>query len=312
MSIQKWSLATAVVDGREQVVVRSEEGSLHAPRLLSRWSTVMELLAEWHVAEDLLRDLDPLDAPALEGVPLVAPLQFPRAVLCAGVNYQRHLTEMGVEVPSEGWYPFFFLKPPTTTVIGPYDEILVRDEDVRRYDWEAELAVVIGTGGRDIDVESALAHVAGYAVANDVTARGLHRRDVVPGPPFTYDWFASKAIDASLPLGPGITPAFLIPDPHDLRLRLWVNGKLEQDDSTADMICSIPELIAEASRLVTLQPGDVIITGTPAGVGSAQGRFLRDGDVVRVEATGLGHIENLVRHPVAAVVAAAASNGVRP
>src|SRR6266511_2116558 len=138
-------------------------------------------------------------------------------------------------------------------------------EAVRAIDVEAADPVV-GVGGRDVPPERALAHVAGYCVSNDITARGYHRRASAPAPPFDYDWFASKARDGSLPLGPGLTPAWFVPDPQDLRIRLWVNDELQQDASTADMICDIPRLLAAASRTVTLEPGDVITTGTPAGV----------------------------------------------
>jgi 2-keto-4-pentenoate hydratase/2-oxohepta-3-ene-1,7-dioic acid hydratase in catechol pathway len=139
--------------------------------------------------------------------------------------------------------------------------------------------------------------VAGYCVANDVTARGYHRRGAVPAQAFAYDWFAAKATDTSLPLGPGITPAFFVPDPQDLRLRLWVNDELQQDESTADMVCSVAELISAASEVVTLEPGDVIATGTPSGVGASRGLYLRGGDVVRVTIDGLGTLENTVIDP---------------
>ena len=174
---------------------------------------------------------------------------------------------------------------------------MVRSPEQARYDWEAELAVVIGLGGRDIAVGDALAHVAGYCVANDVTARGHHRRQAAPAEAFTYDWFAAKSMDGSLPLGPGITPAFQVPDPQGLRLRLWVNGELQQDESTSDMVCSVAELVAAASEVVTLEPGDVIPTGTPSGVGAGRGRYLRPGDVVRVTIDGLGTLENTVIDP---------------
>jgi len=157
--------------------------------------------------------------------------------------------------------------------------------------------VVIGTGGRDIAVADALNHVAGYCVANDLTARGLHRRANVSAEPFVYDWFAAKSLDGSLPLGPGITPAFQVPDPQDLRLRLWVNGELQQDESTADMVCSVAELIAAASEVATLEAGDVIATGTPSGVGASRGLYLRPGDVVRTSIDGLGTLENTVVNP---------------
>ena len=139
--------------------------------------------------------------------------------------------------------------------------------------------------------------MAGYCVANDVTARGNHKRAVVPAEPFAFDWFASKSIDSSLPMGPGITPAFQIADPQDLRLRLWVNGELHQDESTADMICPVAELISAASQLVTLEPGDVISTGTPSGVGVGRGLYLRGGDVVRTAIDELGTLVNTVIEP---------------
>lgn len=305
-----WSLISCLHEGVEQTAVLTEQGVVLAPPQLAEWSSPLDVLMRWPEAEPILRSLDLGKAPVIRPEAILAPLRFPRAVIGAGVNYRRHLVEMGGEVPASGWYPFFFLKPPTTTVIGPYDAIPIRDAETRRYDWEAELAVVIGIGGSRIPADRALEHVAAYAVANDITARGLHRRTVVPAPPFVFDWVASKAVDGSLPLGPGLTPAFLVPDPHDLRLRLWVNGELQQEESTGDMICTVAELVAQASELVTLQPGDVIITGTPAGVGAAQGRHLTDGDVVRVEASGLGHIENTVR--LAEPVAAISPNGVTP
>jgi 2-keto-4-pentenoate hydratase/2-oxohepta-3-ene-1,7-dioic acid hydratase in catechol pathway len=258
---------------------------------------MLELLGNWAQAEDILRAIELDDAPVVDHDGLLAPVRWPRKVICAGVNYRRHVREMGGDVPGAGWTPFFFLKPPTTTVIGPADAIVIRSPETARYDWEAELAVVIGIGGRDIAPAEALAHVAGYCVANDVTARGHHKRRTVPADAFVYDWFAAKSIDGSLPLGPGITPAFQVPDPQDLRLRLWVNGELQQDESTADMICSVAELIAAASAIVTLEPGDVIATGTPSGVGASRGLYLRPGDLVRTTIDGLGTLDNPVTEP---------------
>ena len=225
---------------------------------------------------------------------LLPPLRWPRKVICAGVNYRKHMREMGGEIPA-GWRPFFFLKAPTTSVIGPRDPIVISNPARARYDWEAELAVVIGVRGKNIDPERAGFHAAAYSVCNDITARGYHRRDAAPADAFSYDWFAAKSIEGSLPLGPGLTPAFLVPDPQDLRLRLWVNGELQQDESTADMVCPVAELIAAASEIVTLEPGDVIATGTPSGVGAARGLYLRGGDVVRVTIDGLGTLENTVK-----------------
>ncbi len=294
-----WSLATYQRNGTAGLAVLREDGTLVAPMDLKRWATMLELVSDWSVAESVLRGLEVDDAPAIDYDALLSPLRWPRKVVCAGVNYRRHLREMGGEIPARGWKPFFFLKAPTTTVIGPNDPIIIRSPEKARYDWEAELAVVIGIGGRDIPPEDALAHVAGYCVANDVTARGYHRRQEVPADAFIYDWFAAKSIDGSLPLGPGITPAFQVPDPQDLRLRLWVNGELQQDESTSDMICPVAELVSAASEVVTLESGDVIPTGTPSGVGAGRGLYLRAGDVVRATIDGLGTLENTVIDPAA-------------
>jgi 2-keto-4-pentenoate hydratase/2-oxohepta-3-ene-1,7-dioic acid hydratase in catechol pathway len=294
-----FSLVTYREDGEARLGLLSTRqnqpaAELLAPPELKRWATMLELLESWPEAAAVLASLPLEDAPRAERGELLTPIIWPRKVLCAGVNYRKHVKEMGGELPGEDWQPYFFLKPPTTTVTGPADPIVIRDSERARYDWEAELAVVIGVGGRDIPAGRALEHVAGYCVANDVTARGYHRRACVPAEAFRFDWIAAKAIDTSLPLGPGITPAFVVPDPQDLRLRLWVNGELQQDESTADMICPVDELVAAASSAVTLEPGDVIATGTPSGVGAGRGRYLKHGDVVTVAIDGLGQISNRV------------------
>jgi 2-keto-4-pentenoate hydratase/2-oxohepta-3-ene-1,7-dioic acid hydratase in catechol pathway len=292
-----WSLATYAANGSTGLGVLMADGMLVTPTELKPWTSALELVCDWPAAEPVLRGLDLDGAPVTGYDALLPPLRWPRKVICAGVNYRKHMREMGGEIPAEGWRPFFFLKAPTTSVIGPHDPIVIRSAARARYDWEAELAVVIGTAGKDIPAERSLAHVAGYCVANDVTARGYHRREVVPADAFTYDWFAAKSMEGSLPLGPGITPAFLVPDPQDLRLRLWVNGELQQDESTADMVSTVAELVAAASEVVTLEPGDVIVTGTPSGVGAGRGLYLHGGDVVRVAIDGLGALENTVIDP---------------
>jgi 2-keto-4-pentenoate hydratase/2-oxohepta-3-ene-1,7-dioic acid hydratase in catechol pathway len=289
-----FSIATYREGGDTRLGVLLPDRTLLAPPALKQWPTMLDLLGDWAQAEQVLATTPLSAAPTVQAYQLLAPITWPRKVLCAGVNYRRHIREMGGEVPGPGWQPYFFLKPPTTTVVGPADPIVIRRGEQARYDWEAELAVVVGAGGRDIAVADAGRHIAGYCVANDITARGYHRRAEVPAEAFSYDWFAAKAMDSSLPMGPGITPAFTVTDPHDLRLRLWVNGELQQDESTADMICRVGELVAAASTVVTLEPGDVISTGTPSGVGAGQGRYLRHGDVVRVAVDGLGEITNRV------------------
>jgi 2-keto-4-pentenoate hydratase/2-oxohepta-3-ene-1,7-dioic acid hydratase in catechol pathway len=289
-----WSLASYTAQGAEGFGVLREDGALVAPTELKRWSSTLELLEDWPAAEAVLRDLNPAEAPLITYDALLPPLRWPRKVICAGVNYRKHMREMGAEIPEAGWRPFFFLKAPTTSVIGPRYPIVISSPARARYDWEAELAVVIGIKGKNIDPERARFHAAAYCVSNDITARGYHKREIAPADAFSYDWFAAKSMEGSLPLGPGLTPAFLVPDPQDLRLRLWVNGELQQDESTADMVCPVTELIAAASQVVTLEPGDVIATGTPSGVGAARGLYLRGGDVVRVTIDGLGTLENTV------------------
>ena len=289
-----WSLASYAAGGGQGFGVLREDGALVAPADLKRWPGPLDLLEDWPAAEAVLRGLDVDNAPVIEYDALLPPLRWPRKVICAGVNYRKHMREMGGEIPA-GWRPFFFLKAPTTSVIGPRDPIVISNPARARYDWEAELAVVIGVRGKNIDPERAGFHAAAYSVCNDITARGYHRRDAAPADAFSYDWFAAKSMEGSLPLGPGLTPAFLVPDPQDLRLRLWVNGELQQDESTADMVCPVAELIAAASEIVTLEPGDVIATGTPSGVGAARGLYLRGGDVVRVTIDGLGTLENTVK-----------------
>jgi 2-keto-4-pentenoate hydratase/2-oxohepta-3-ene-1,7-dioic acid hydratase in catechol pathway len=290
-----WSLAAYTARGTDGFGVLRADGTLVAPTDLKRWSSVLELVEDWAAAEGVLRELDVTGAPAVEYDRLLPPLQWPRKVICAGVNYRKHMREMGGEIPEQGWQPFFFLKAPTTSVIGPTDPITISSPERARVDWEAELAVIIGLKGKNIPAERAGLHVAAYCVSNDVTARGYHKRDVVPADAFSYDWFSAKSMEGSLPLGPGLTPAFQVADPQDLRLRLWVNDELQQDESTADMVVPVTELISAASQVVTLEPGDVIATGTPSGVGAGRGLYLRDGDVVRVTIDGLGSLINPVK-----------------
>jgi 2-keto-4-pentenoate hydratase/2-oxohepta-3-ene-1,7-dioic acid hydratase in catechol pathway len=161
-------------------------------------------------------------------------------------------------------------------------------------DWEAELAVVIGRGGRGISAASAREHVAGYAIVNDISARGRHKRPAPLAPPFTFDWLGSKGSDSFCPMGPGIAPDWLIDDPHDLAIRCWVNGELKQDGSTRNMLNDSWRLIEAVSAFITLEPGDVIATGTPAGVGVARGEQLADGDEVAIEIAGIGRLVNPV------------------
>ncbi|KOV94313.1 fumarylacetoacetate hydrolase family protein [Streptomyces sp. NRRL B-3648] len=220
--------------------------------------------------------------PALDaaGLRIGPPLGRIGKIVCIGLNYHDHAREIGVEPPPE---PVVFLKAPDT-VVGPYDTVLVPRGSVKT-DWEVELAVVIGRTARYLDsAEEGLAHVAGYAVAHDVSEREYQ---IERG----GTWDKGKNCETFNPLGPWLVTADEVPDPQRLPLRLWVNGELEQDGTTAEQIFPVGEVVRYLSRFMTLYPGDVVSTGTPAGV--AMGRpepkpYLRAGDVVELEIEGLG------------------------
>jgi acylpyruvate hydrolase len=209
----------------------------------------------------------------LADVTLLAPVPRPRATFGIGLNYRAHATEGGREAPDA---PVVFMKLPSSS--APPNAPVRRPEVVRRLDYEGELAVVMGPEGE----------VAGYAVADDVSARDLQRREP--------QWTRAKGADGFCPWGPWITTADEVSDPHALRLRTWVNEDLRQDATTADMIFGVPDLVAFLQETCTLEPGDLILTGTPEGVGAYRDPrvFLQSGDVVRIEIETLGAIEHAI------------------
>ena len=214
----------------------------------------------------------------------------PARIFAAASNYIEHANEMGTVLAGKTESaPYIFMKT-STSVIGP-GEAIVLPPMAERVDWEVELAAVIGHGGRNIPVDRALEHVAGYTVFNDISARDLTRRNDFP---FKFDWFQGKNFDTFGPLGPWIVPAAIIGDPQKVRLSLTLNGKVMQDDSTASMIFSVAEQISYLSSILTLNPGDVIATGTPNGVGIGHGVFLKPGDVVSARIEHIGTLTNPV------------------
>jgi 2-keto-4-pentenoate hydratase/2-oxohepta-3-ene-1,7-dioic acid hydratase in catechol pathway len=289
--VKAWSLvAYRSQAGDERAGVLYDHGVVDLPMA---GCGMLELLDRWVEFEPVLRAFDPAQAAEVAGAELVLPIRYPRKVLCSGTNYYGHMREMNVK-RAEGARPYFFLKPPTTALIGPGQPILVPADPAAKVDWEAELAVVIGRRGRHIKESEALSYVAGYSAINDISLRGPHRVQNPIGEPFQWDWLASKGVDQSTPLGPGIRPAFLVEDPQRLDLRLWVNGRLKQAANTSDMIDGVSALVAAASEILTLEPGDVIATGTPDGVGLPRGEFLRPGDVVEMEVADFGRLSNPV------------------
>jgi 2-keto-4-pentenoate hydratase/2-oxohepta-3-ene-1,7-dioic acid hydratase in catechol pathway len=225
----------------------------------------------------------------LDGVKVLAPY-LPTRIFAAASNYHEHAREMGTQLAERTeLQPYFFMKA-DSAVIGPGDTVVIPPQ-TEKADWEVELAAVIGTGGRDIPVEGALAHVAGYTILNDVSARDLNRRTDYP---FKHDWFRGKSWDTFAPLGPYVVPAGCIADPQALRLRLAVNETMMQDGTSSEMIFSIAEQIAYLSTILTLRAGDLIATGTPTGVGMGRGIFLKAGDVMTASIESIGTLRNPV------------------
>jgi 2-keto-4-pentenoate hydratase/2-oxohepta-3-ene-1,7-dioic acid hydratase in catechol pathway len=205
-------------------------------------------------------------------------------IVCVGMNYRDHADEAGLEVPER---PVLFAKWPSA-LVGPGDPIVV-PSFTAQVDYEAELGVVIGRRVRDLDADDALDAVAGYVCVNDVSARDIQFAD--------GQWTRAKSLDTFCPVGPRLVPATDVPEPQALGIRCRVNGELLQDSNTAHMVFTVAELVAYASRGMTLEPGDLIATGTPAGVGFTRTPpiFLRPGDEVSVEIDGVGVLTNPVR-----------------
>jgi len=229
---------------------------------------------------------DSNDAPAvrLADVHLIAPVPRPAKVICVGLNYRDHAEETGQAIPDE---PVLFSKF-ANSVVGPGADVAV-PEVVDQPDYEAELAVVIGRRASDVSPSDALAHVAGYTCANDVSARDLQFR--------SSQWFLGKAIDSFLPLGPWLVTADEVGDARGLAIRCTIDGGVVQDSSTDQMVFGVGELIAFISRTITLEAGDVIATGTPPGVGMARDpqRWLENGERMTVEIEHIGALTNTVR-----------------
>ncbi len=285
-------IATFSHEGRRQVGIVSPDGQQVTPLQLSQDLARHGALP---LVEAAARG-EPLPAPAgaalpLSAVALEAPLPRPRRNLwCVGRNYHAHAKELAGSVfkasnanPME--WPIVFTKVPEC-VVGPTDPVALPGDAISaQIDYEAELALVIGKGGKNIRRADAMSHVFGYTIVNDVTARDVQMRH--------QQWDMGKSFDSFCPMGPWIVTADEL-DGARTRVRCWVNGELRQDGRTENLIFDIPTLIETVSRGITLHPGDVIATGTPAGVGMGfePPRYLRSGDVVRIEVDGIGSIEN--------------------
>ncbi len=240
---------------------------------------------------------------------------MPGQVFQSGANYKTHVVQLIVAAAADKGdadpaktrreatalmqqradhgTPYVFIGLPSA-VCGPRDDVLLPDIG-QQHDWELELGVVIGTEACRVSRDEALGHVAGYTIVNDLTTRDRVFRPDMPG--LGTDWLAGKNSPTFLPLGPWLVPAQFVPDPMDLRITLMLNGETMQDETTADMIFGIAELIAHVSSITPLRPGDLLLTGSPAGNGAHYGRYLRPGDVMESAITGLGDQRNRCVRP---------------
>jgi len=230
---------------------------------------------------------------------LAAPLADPGNIYCAGANYTDHMAEMaraqgqapGPTMKDLGEKPWHFVKT-AASIVGP-DATVKMPPYSKAVDWEVELVAVIGRPAKDVSAARALDYVFGYTIGNDLSARDAIRREKnPPSGPFHFDWLSSKCFDGSCPLGPWIVPAAEVGDPQKLALKLWVGDELMQDSNTGQMIFSVAEQIEMLSSRVTLQPGDLVMTGTPAGVGMGRKRFLRSGERVKLWIEKIGEFQH--------------------
>jgi 2-keto-4-pentenoate hydratase/2-oxohepta-3-ene-1,7-dioic acid hydratase in catechol pathway len=271
-----------------------------APDLLgaARRPGLMGLFDDWKRAEarltELAGEIDKSGRGLLSPQPgpddFMTPLQFPSKLILGGANYYEHMIKEA-KIPNfnkQDGTPVFFLKPPTTSLVGCGKTVRYPVQS-SKFDWEIELAVVIATTLRRASEQEVSQGIAGYAVGIDLSARDWQMN---PKHPWKFDLFTGKGFDDSCPLGPKLVPARFV-DPTNLDLRLSVNGLTKQHCNTRDMIWSVTELVSLLSEHVTLEPGDILLTGTPAGVGLASGTYLATGDKIEAEISGLGtlHVE---------------------
>jgi len=269
------------------------------------YSTVLAILQDWKTAEGVLKAAaakagkSKIKRQPVKRTKFLAPVQYPSAIFCAGANYADHAAEMAAregrppppDPHTQGLKAWHFLKA-TRTLTDPGAPVKISDY-AKQMDWEIELVAVIGKVAKRVPLAKALSYVAGYTIGNDLSARDRGRRPGVPdASPFKWDWTKHKSFDGSCPLGPWIVPASDIGDPQNLGMKLWVNNEIKQDSNTSGMIFNLAEQIEEITAGTTLYPGDLIMTGTPAGVNAGRGEFLKAGDVVKLWIENIGEIEN--------------------
>ena len=272
----------------DQSIYDISEEFISVLQILNNWATTEPKLME--IGQRLAQHPNATGTPINE-VTLAPPILFPGALYCAGANYADHVLEMsGKPPPPENTKPYFFIKSTRGTIIGA-NETIHLPEYSNQVDWEAEIGIVIGQEARNVSEVDAMDFVAGFTIVNDLSARDYTKRYDVP---FLFDWIGQKCFDTGCPMGPWITPKSAIDDPHNLGIKLMVNNEVKQNSSSKEMIFKCEHQIAYLSQHVTLYPGDVIATGTPAGCGMPQKDFLKPGDIVTIEIDGLGVLSNPV------------------
>jgi 2-keto-4-pentenoate hydratase/2-oxohepta-3-ene-1,7-dioic acid hydratase in catechol pathway len=267
--------------GNRELFVTSDTGENWRSLDVAHENSTGSIIRQWH---EVARDEDRV---AFDVTEFLSPVTQPEKVICVGLNYRDHIRETGATEPE---FPVLFAKYPNA-LTGAAGPVIVDSRLTEMADYEAELAVVIGEEARWVSEADALGKVFGYAVANDISARDWQQRE--------SQFSRSKSMDTFCPIGPWIVTADQIDDPNDLAIRSYVNGELRQDSSTKQMIFDVPFLISYLSRTMTLKPGDVILTGTPHGVGFAMNppKYLAPGDIVRCEIDGVGVIETAIKAP---------------
>lgn len=263
------------------------------------YASVLGVLDDWAAAKGVLADAARAAAgkpgQALNETKLLAPVLYPPTIYCAGANYTDHVANMAriQNIPMEpdphelGLHPWHFIKV-SRCAVATGEAVALASE---KLDWEAELGLVIGTRMKNVPLERALDYVAFYTIGNDLSARDLTARPHIAfQSPFKYDWIGQKVFDGACPMGPWLVPAEEVGDPQSLSIKLWVNGEIKQDSHTSRMIFTAAEQIAHLSTRITLYPGDVVLTGTPSGVGAERGEFLKRGDMMKVTIEKIGDL----------------------
>ena len=269
------------------------EIAFHGPKTGIDGTTLDTAIRRWADLEPILTRISnspSTQAHALNTIKLAAPMYNPGTIYCAGANYFDHAEEMGTTIDKSSIEPLFFLKS-CGTIIGPNEDVCLPLDYSQKYDWEVELAAVIGHEGHHLTLDNAMDIVAGYTIFNDVSARDVGRRTDWN---FGMDWFRHKSFFTSAPMGPWIIPASQISNPQNLNLKTTITGEVMQEGNTSTMVFSIAELLVSLTKQVPLRPGDIVATGTCAGVGLFRGIFLQPGDNMKLEIEGIGELNNPV------------------